>query len=194
MPNWCSNNLYVSGPPERVAEFVRKANGPEATYNEFYGQNWETFDDIRIAAIAATLPEPGEVSELSFHALHPVPDLIRKLGFDDRVAERTAEAIGVEFPGVGGYKWQVNNWGTKWGACHVGCDTGDGWAAYDFDTAWSPPTAFYEYITKEWPDLIFDASWREEGMAFEGEAQYHQGDVVFFQEDQIEYDEEEEEE
>jgi hypothetical protein len=43
MPNWCSNNLHVSGPPERVAEFVRKANGPEASYNEFRGQNWETF-------------------------------------------------------------------------------------------------------------------------------------------------------
>lgn len=193
MPNWCSNTLTVTGPREAIAAFARKANGPTSSYNNFMGQNWESLDDIRIAAIAATLPEPGEVSELSFHALCPVPELIRKLGFDDGVAKRTAEAIGVDYPGMGGYRWQVNNWGTKWEPSISYADIQDDYAQYEFDTAWSPPTALLEKVSEDFPELTFDLSYREEGMGFQGEAQYHNGDLTFLDESDIEYTEEEEE-
>jgi len=192
MPNWCSNTMRVTGPKEILEAFVQRANGPTSSYNSFHGESWDAFDDVRISAIVSSMPEPGEVSELSFHALHPVPEQIQKLGFDDGVALKAAKVAGVDYPGMGGYGWQSVNWGTKWEASIGYCQATDNEAFYDFDTAWSPPIALYEHIAAEWPQLTFHVTWREEGMAFEGEAEYAEGDVVFFEENQIEWTDEEE--
>lgn len=69
------------------------------------------------------------------------------------------------------YNWCIDNWGTKWDA------GGEGWdkVSYDsldhsidliFDTAWSPPIAFYTaMINKGWN---LEARYYEPGMAFCG--------------------------
>ena len=96
MPNWCSNVMKVSGPADKVAAFRRQAHGHTSSYNSINRHDskaWEVFDDIRKKAIILSMPEPGEVSELSFHALCPVPDLIRQLGFDNANAKKAAKLI-----------------------------------------------------------------------------------------------------
>lgn len=192
MPNWCFNTLEVTGPADKIKAFAQKAKGHTSSYNSFHGVSWETFDDVRVAAIASNLPEPGEVSDLSFHALCPVPDLIRRLGFDDGVAKKTAEALGIEYPGYGGYKWQCNNWGTKWEPDVSYADVHTNYIQYEFHTAWSPPIALIEHLTKEWPDLSFEISYREEGMGYEGGATYSNGECLDQWEGEIEYEESEE--
>ena len=96
MPNWCSNKLIITGPEEDLARFVRQARGPTSSYNNILdSKSWEVFDDIRIASICSMNPEPGEVSDLSFHALCPVPEEIRRLGFDGKLA-KIAKGIAPE--------------------------------------------------------------------------------------------------
>ena len=66
------------------------------------------------------------------------------------------------------YDWHLENWGSKW-------DIANGFIGLEapkelelgFDTAWSPPIAFY----KKMEDLGFtvSANYREEGMSFIGE-------------------------
>jgi hypothetical protein len=66
------------------------------------------------------------------------------------------------------YSWCCENWGTKW-------DVANGFVGLEapkelelgFDTAWSPPIAFY----KKMEDLGFTvfASYREDGMGYIGE-------------------------
>lgn len=196
MPNWCSNVMKVSGPADKIAAFRRQAHGHTASYNSinhYDSEAWEVFDDIRKKAIILSMPEPGEVSELSFHALHPVPDLIRQLGFDDGNAKEAAKLTGIEYPGYGGYTWQCNNWGTKWEPDVSYVYAEDNYLQYEFCTAWSPPIALYEHLTTEWPELTFEIEYREEGMAFEGGASYSNGECLDQWEGEIQYEDEEEE-
>ena len=66
------------------------------------------------------------------------------------------------------YDWHLENWGSKWDIANgfIGLETPTG-LEVSFDTAWSPPIAFY----KKMEDLGFTvfASYREEGMGYIGE-------------------------
>ena len=74
----------------------------------------------------------------------------------------------------GWYEWNIENWGTKWN-----CDAQD-WVKVEnpsadessvtfwFDSAWSPPTALYEFIEAT-STLNIKASYNEGGMGFVGE-------------------------
>lgn len=70
----------------------------------------------------------------------------------------------------GWYEWNVENWGTKWN-----CDAQD-WSvdedfttvSFWFDSAWSPPTELYKYITEN-TDFSIEAEYCEEGVGFVGE-------------------------
>ena len=55
------------------------------------------------------------------------------------------------------YDWAINNWGTKWGCYEpFGEDT-----AYNFQTAWSPPSReIFEMLAKDIPDFYYE--WEEE--------------------------------
>jgi hypothetical protein len=69
------------------------------------------------------------------------------------------------------YKWQINNWGTKW---DFGRDKNfddpakieDGKVAVSFNTAWSPPIQFYEKLVEL--DYNVRGSYFEPGMAYCG--------------------------
>lgn len=71
----------------------------------------------------------------------------------------------------GWYTWCCNNWGTKW---DFGKDeytdpavVENGQVSISFNTAWSPPVEFYEYLTDE-HDYSIEASYWEPGIGFCG--------------------------
>ena len=68
------------------------------------------------------------------------------------------------------YDWRCNNWGTKWDvdAC-LEYDEEDV-LEYSFDSAWAPPTAFLEKVSKDFPLLKFVLKYEEEGVGFIGRA------------------------
>lgn len=86
------------------------------------------------------------------------------------------------FASNGWYTWCCNNWGTKW---DFGKDEyedpisiEDGLVSISFNTAWSPPTPFYEYLTDNHGYSI-SASYFEPGCCFcgwwkDGEDDYYE--------------------
>ena len=80
----------------------------------------------------------------------------------------------IELKEEGWYEWNVQNWGTKWN-----CDAQD-WVKVEyptedlstvtfwFDSAWAPPTTFYEYVEAN-STVNIKASYCEGGMGFVGE-------------------------
>lgn len=81
------------------------------------------------------------------------------------------------------YAKAVETWGTKWDANgaevqHVS-DDGNGVSLY-FDTAWGPPTEFYNKLTEQ--GFTVDATYHEPGMCFAGHYTSENGD------DSYEYD------
>jgi hypothetical protein len=66
------------------------------------------------------------------------------------------------------YEWNVSNWGTKWEASiYSWTKVNDNSITMNFDTAWSPPTALYEFLAAntEW---YVTATYYEPGMSFVG--------------------------
>lgn len=130
MPNWCANNLTISGTPDRLRQFltenVKEENREKCT---------ETI--------------------LDFNFVSPQPE------------------------GEDWYHWRVENWGTKW--------TGDVYfvehaqpdaLTINFDTAWSPPEAWIEKASRQYPDLHFYLKYEEPMMNFAGYFQAKNGETA----------------
>lgn len=186
MPNWCSNTLTVSGPQEDLRRFISAARGREHSYNNFYNNPWEVFDEIRLTSILSTPPEDSEREvDLSFHRLYPVPADVRSWPYDDGVTAQVAQVTGLKPPEMSGYYWENKHWGVKWGASdsHLN-DYGDS-AEYTFDTAWGPPMEWIHYVANEWPTLGFSLAYEEPGMCFRGEAFWMNGSCVSHDEYQM---------
>lgn len=79
--------------------------------------------------------------------------------------------------GEGWYDWRIKNWGTKW---DVGYDnvTFVTENHMTFKTAWSPPMKWIETVSKEYPRLVFEVAYSEQGMAFAGVAEIQDGETI----------------
>lgn len=66
------------------------------------------------------------------------------------------------------YGWNCENWGTKWEASIYSWEKlNDNSIRINFDTAWAPPTAFYEFLARE-TEWYVTATYWESGMGFVG--------------------------
>jgi hypothetical protein len=66
------------------------------------------------------------------------------------------------------YEWSVNNWGCKWDITPHDWDRdGDNTITMNFDSAWSPPIALYEFLESE-AGWSIRALYHEPGMCFAG--------------------------
>lgn len=66
------------------------------------------------------------------------------------------------------YNWNVSNWGTKWEASIYSWEkVSDTCITINFDTAWAPPTTFYETVAQN-TDWYVTATYWEPGMGFVG--------------------------
>ena len=81
------------------------------------------------------------------------------------------------------YDWHISNWGTKWdvGGSDYGkpeVDPTGNSASFNFDSAWSPPVAWYERMQ----DLGFEveAYYYESGMCFAGKYDINGDDYYEF--------------
>ena len=154
-------------------------------------------DDIRLRAIYEEPPHLSDrESDLCFHSLVPIPDEVLKLPYDSSQARQIAELLDLpeKDMSMGGYGWETNNWGVKWGACEVMLDHNDPESvSYRFDTPWGPPTEFLEKVAEDWPSLRFEMSYEEFGMGFAGEMVFEEGTLIHESNREIEDDYEEEE-
>lgn len=66
------------------------------------------------------------------------------------------------------YSWNCNNWGCKWDITPMDWERdGDNTITMNFDSAWSPPIAMYEYLESE-QGWEVRALYHEPGMGFAG--------------------------
>ena len=148
MPNWCWNNLSVSGDEIQLREFVEKST-------------------INIE----------ENDEFSFNGTYPMPKTLRiTAGTHLSFIEKIKRYINIKlYKHKDWYDWRCANWGTKWDACDPHIDNNDiNFFSVSFDTAWGPPIKWINNIMQDFPDLCFELEYDEPGMCFGGllQAQY----------------------
>jgi hypothetical protein len=147
-----------------------------------WNQNTATFRHADPAQVDRLVD--GFVNERLFGEFFPTPkELSETVEIGERYNERVAalEAANLEkFGYAGWYDWNIDAWGTKW---DVGEEM-DSVTRIDertvqlsYDTAWSPPIAFYEQMSEAGWEIT--AYYLEEGMGFVGKYTSDGGDESY---------------
>lgn len=163
MPNWCENDLSISGPRESLEKIAALVKTED-----------EEFDFNTI------IPEPAELQDIcsgfatidgkQFSNWRVIDG--EKVGVTD---EEKAELIE-KYGSSNLYDWHCENWDTKWGACEASFnDNGDS-LFISFDTAWSPPNSIIDKLIRMFPECSFVHEYFEGGCCFQGGRLHNEGD------------------
>lgn len=160
MPNWVFNTMNIEGSKEDLLAFMEKARQQHETRwlsegwirNED-GTNTKVPDEERKIEIAMS----GE-SDLSFwNFIKPDQELIDS----GEYFGTKGWSEGKELGNTSGnwYQWNINNWGVKWNASDVSCEseTTDSEVTYRYSTPWGIPEPVMRAMAEQHPELEF--SW-----------------------------------
>lgn len=74
------------------------------------------------------------------------------------------------------YQWAKMNWGTKWGIYAIEEEImTNKEIVLRYQTAWSPATVLWLKISEQFPDLVFETEFFDEGWHFAGRESYNAG-------------------
>ena len=191
MPNWCEQDLIVTGPgASQFAEDVKSedevldtekiipmpetiknttAGSIDRIYEVWYEDNWKIKPFY-------TDEETREELKNKIREEHPTEDV-------DHMA--ATYKYNIDNYGVKTwYEWAYENWGTKWGICNPELvDKIDERVEYTFRSAWTPVTKIIEEASRKYPQLKFDLEYFEGGAGCQGQVIFKGGYVNHFEED-----------
>lgn len=172
MPNWCSNELIVTGADSELSVFKQYAEG--VAREEDICLDFNKF-----------VPYIKGISDHSGFEKMSVAEreLVVMLGRGD--LDKDYDTVG--------YNWCIKHWGTKWNATHSEIHDEPGCLTYGFDTAWTEPAPVIHAMSRIFPELSFSLSYREEGEGFEGVHECKAGVVTLDRQSDIPEEEEEDE-
>lgn len=156
MPNWCSNELTVTGDNKELQRFKKFMTG--------YNQRFKTYHQKQ--------SKERVLTNFCFSNVIKIPFIYRYI-IDYSIVVPKFKFL----TGISGYSWACNNWGTKWNVTDVSVEERDGVLVYDFETAWNPPKPVIEKLIKKFPKLSFSFRYSEEGMFFAGIIEGEDGDI-----------------
>jgi len=149
MPNWCSNDLTITGPSEDLTTLANLVG--------LYGDS-PSFDFNKIDPYPEHFREQDEAAVEAFKR----GDYSVKDGFNS-----------------GGYDWCVTNWGTKWNSNKLfNFKTTRTKIKASFDTAWAPPQMVILTLSSRFPKCTFNLKYYESGMGFKGSLTLMDGEVM----------------
>ena len=151
MPNWCDNQLSITGPNsviDKIEKIVKEEKDTNGLLNFFY-----------------PMPKQLEGTE----AGPPAKTKKEKL-------ERAR--LQVEYGASNWYDWRTTNWSTKWEVYEFyGVDRqyqseqneGESTISFGFSSAWAPPIGAYEMFLEKNEECSLRAFYYEGGCDFMGE-------------------------
>ena len=152
MPNWCANNLEITGDKEALAEFVKAVVNTDPQSEDEYN------------ILSSLVPCPAELLNTA-----------STLG-----TESEKQALNLKMYGYKDwYDWSVANWDTKWPESETSmtCQS-DELIGFRFLTAWSPPIAAFKTISGMYPKLTFILSYQGEGFDYVGATSFFDGEIA----------------
>ena len=160
MPNWCDNQITITG-PNSVIDKIEKIVKEEENTDLSSKEKGETPGLLQFMA-----PMPEELMETE---AGPIAKTKK---------EKLARQIRkLEFGAENWYDWRLNNWGTKWELCEFyGVDRqylteqseGESTISFAFSSAWSPPIGAYEKFLENNSNCFIRAYYYEGGCDFMG--------------------------
>ena len=147
MPNYCNNNIVITGPNSVIDKIEKIANGDKGDLLQYFYPMPEALKDT-----TAPLPKDATKEEKA-----KAKENLKKYGYDNW------------------YDWRVENWGTKWDIMEfyninrkeIGEDESE--ISLGFDTAWAPALGAYEKFLDKNSNCSLKAYYYEPGCDFMGE-------------------------
>ena len=146
MPNYCNNNIVITGPNSVIDKIEKIANGDKGDLLQYF------------------YPMPKELNDT---VAGPEPKTKKE--------KLEKKRLQVEYGASNWYDWRVENWGTKWDIMEfyninrkeIGEDESE--ISLGFDTAWAPALGAYERFIDENSNCSLKAYYYEPGCDFMGE-------------------------
>ena len=146
MPNYCNNNIVITGPNSVIDKIEKIANGDKGDLLQYF------------------FPMPKELNDT---VAGPEPKTKK-----EKLEKRRLQ---VEYGASNWYDWRVENWGTKWDIMEfyninrkeIGEDESE--ISLGFDTAWAPALGAYERFIDKNSNCSLKAYYYEPGCDFMGE-------------------------
>ena len=153
MPNWCSNELTVSGPTDKVADILATIGDGEDFLSSF-------------------LPPPPELLEHPFAVFDAVlAEKLRRLYGAPDLRSWNIAAWGVKGDVI---LEDLEN--------DVAAGRADASLRCSFDSPWEPPLTALDTIAERHPELTFELFFSEENLDFSGDAVWAGGERVSLKE------------
>jgi hypothetical protein len=208
MPNWCSNQITISGAPAQIRRLLDAATYegnegifslkavypvPEGLANVSAGSD-EDFHAVvhgdwkkLLSRRTFLTKEHGEIK--SREALIEIYEKGRAKGQDLRAIADQYEKNLQEHGCMTWYNWCVRHWGTKWDINgEYDYVEGSDCVSFVTDSAWSPPVEAFEHISEQYPELEFTLEYFEEGCSFIGKVTLQNGEATSSDEGEDCYD------
>lgn len=162
MPNWCNNNLVVTGDKKERDAFVQRVTlSPEAQKER--GQYYEI--------LAQLYPTPQELIETRAGVFADEEE-------QKKLKEKQKSNVE-KYGQKDWYDWNIARWGTKWSDSETFMDAHDDeMTVFSFQSAWSPPCEGIAHISEMFPNLTFVLTYDEAGMGFFGAMKARNGEYV----------------
>ena len=183
MPNHTANNFTITGPKDTVLAFIERAKDKnpdelqpqELSFNSLLPLPKE-LKGIASPVRIMTQAEIDEVwSEWNERKSQDKLGAFEKNGpFGLGLTKEQSDELISKYGSCDWYNWCVSNWGTKWNCYHVTewsvhvRDEYTASATIYYETAWSPATALWLNLSKEYPTLEFYHEFADEGGGFLG--------------------------
>ena len=147
MPNYCNNNIVITGSNSVIDKIEKIANGDKGDLLQYFYPMPKALEDT-----TAPLQKDATKEEKA-----KAKENLKKYGYDNW------------------YDWRVENWGTKWDIMEfyninrkeIGEDESE--ISLGFDTAWAPALGAYEKFIDENSNCSLKAYYYEPGCDFMGE-------------------------
>jgi hypothetical protein len=183
MPNWCENELTITGNPAQIAKLIEFVKG----------NHWGVTGNTTDFDFQKVIPYPKKFMDIDEKAnkFEVLKEELQKK-FKDKPAklkgalDTLAITYGLdpERPWIkdgynsGGYEWCISNWGTKWNAAEVTMENLEDEVIYSFDTAWSPPVPIISKLAQKFKKCRFTLEYWERGAAYQGTLICEDGEVT----------------
>jgi len=182
MPNWCVNQVDITGDEVEVAKLIEFVKSDDSAFTfenivpppatEMYSSE-STHNKYVCGCESQSAPDPENKGRYIW--------LIdgKKVDYHEPCPTHLEPSFGNHPDNW--YNWNCDNWGTKWSASEVWNDRidddgkVDGQTSYNFDTAWSPAEPVVAALAEKFPTLRIAHRYCEAGMGYAGEVLYADG-------------------
>ena len=197
MPNHTANNCTVTGPKADVLRFVAQIKGTDSDID--FNKVLPIPDELRGTSSPTRIMSQQEIDEMwaDWNKRKDEGNLSefekeRPMGLG--ITQAKHDEFILKYGYDNWYDWSVFNWGTKWNAYDVtewsineGHWNGENSSAtIYYETAWSPATALWMKVSKNYPTLDFYHEFADEGGSFLGSETIRDGRII--SEEEFEWD------